>query len=89
MNPKQRRLAAKQKKWAKAVALAADLAADLAVDLAGDFGGRAEPRGRPRGDLLVSPLGDGPAFARGLEAACRDIWRGWRQGRSQGRRKAS
>ena len=37
----------------------------------------ASLRGRLRDLVRRSPLCDGPAFTRGLEAAYRDVWRRW------------
>jgi protein O-GlcNAc transferase len=50
-----------------------------AAALAADPKALAERRAGLRAKLAASPLLDGPAFARDLEAACRFIWRDWCQ----------
>ena len=42
-----------------------------------DLPALAPLRGTLRERLEASPLCDGPGFTRGLEAAYRDMWRGW------------
>lgn len=57
------------------VAIAARLAADLP---------RLEHlRSQLRSDLLTSPLGDAPRFARNFEAALRQMWRTWCEAQAQ------
>jgi predicted O-linked N-acetylglucosamine transferase (SPINDLY family) len=51
----------------------------LAVELAGDLPRLAELRRTLRGRMEKSPLMDAPRFARGIEAAYREMWRGWCQ----------
>jgi predicted O-linked N-acetylglucosamine transferase (SPINDLY family) len=53
----------------------------LAVELARDEQRRARLRQELRPRLLASPLCDGAAFTRGLEAAYRVLWRRWCDGR--------
>jgi protein O-GlcNAc transferase len=47
----------------------------IAADLAGDLSRLAEMRAALRPRMQESPLMDGPRFARGVEAAFRDIWK--------------
>jgi protein O-GlcNAc transferase len=49
----------------------------IAMTLASDDGVRADLRSTLRGRLLASPLCDGKAFTRGLEATYRQLWRRW------------
>ena len=49
------------------------IARDLALDLPRLTHLRASLRGR----MEASPLMDGPRFARGMEAAFREMWRRW------------
>ncbi len=53
-----------------------------AAALAGDEARRSALRRSLRGRMLASPLCDGEAFTRGLEAAYRDLWRRWCAGTS-------
>ena len=48
-----------------------------AVEWAGDVGMLEDLRGMLRKRLKASPLCDGKAFTRGLEAAYRGMWRRW------------
>ena len=60
--------------------LVADSAADFvarAARLANDRAGLARLRTGLRGRMAGSPLIDGPAFARRLEAAYRRMWERW------------
>ncbi len=50
---------------------------DIAAGLAADRDALAALRGSLRGRMAASPLCDGPRFAHHLEAAYRDLWRGW------------
>jgi predicted O-linked N-acetylglucosamine transferase (SPINDLY family) len=50
---------------------------DIAVALASDRERLADLRRSLRSRMAVSPLCDGPAFARKLEAAFRRMWLGW------------
>jgi predicted O-linked N-acetylglucosamine transferase (SPINDLY family) len=47
------------------------------VALAGQLDRLAVLRQGLREQMARSPLCDGPRFARGLEAAYREMWRGW------------
>ena len=58
----------------------------IACALADDEGRRAVLRTGLRRQLLASPLCDGVAFTRGLEAAYRDLWRRWCRSRRDGSR---
>ena len=49
----------------------------IAVSLASDPEKLAELRRTLRGRMTQSPLTDAKAFARGVEAAYRQIWRTW------------
>jgi protein O-GlcNAc transferase len=49
----------------------------IVVDLANDLPRLAELRGSLRQRMLNSPLTDGAKFAKGVEAAYRQIWRTW------------
>jgi protein O-GlcNAc transferase len=46
----------------------------IATSLAGDLDGLAAMRATLRQRLVTSPLGDGPRFARNVEAAYRQMW---------------
>ncbi len=48
-----------------------------ATRLARDLDRLATLRADLRGRLAASPIGDGPRFTRGLEAAYRQMWREW------------
>jgi predicted O-linked N-acetylglucosamine transferase (SPINDLY family) len=50
---------------------------ELAARWATDLEGLARLRGRLREQMRTSPLCDGQAFTRGLEAAYRGLWRRW------------
>ncbi len=50
---------------------------EIAVRFAGDAVRRQELRRTLRQRLLASPLMDGPAYARSVEAMLRDLWRRW------------
>jgi predicted O-linked N-acetylglucosamine transferase (SPINDLY family) len=52
----------------------------VAAELARSAARRAVWRGGLRAGLLASPLCDGPAFVRDLEAAYRRLWRRWCEG---------
>ncbi len=65
------------------VATDADAYVHLAADLAHDRPRLAELRRTLRDRLRASPLMDGPRFARGIEAAYRQMWRDWCVGRSR------
>jgi len=62
--------------------IAADAEAYLgiAAGLAGDLPALSTLRAGLRDRMAASPLCDGPRFARHLEAAFRDLWRGWCDG---------
>ncbi len=49
----------------------------IATELARDKSQRASLRTGLRARLRTSPLCDGPAFTRSLEAAYREMWKGW------------
>jgi protein O-GlcNAc transferase len=49
----------------------------IAADLAHDLGRLGSLRSSLRGRMEASPLMDGAAFARGIEAAYRQMWRQW------------
>jgi protein O-GlcNAc transferase len=51
----------------------------IAATLAADVGRRVALRTGLRGQLLASPLCDGKAFTRGLEATYRQLWQRWCQ----------
>jgi predicted O-linked N-acetylglucosamine transferase (SPINDLY family) len=51
----------------------------IAAKLAGDLPRLAELREGLRKRMVESPLMDGPRFARGVEAAYRQIWKNWVQ----------
>ena len=53
----------------------------IATELAGDISRLSELRRTLRGRLERSPLMDAPRFARNIEAAYRQMWRNWCQGR--------
>lgn len=53
----------------------------LAVGLAKDLPRLQELRSTLRGRMERSPLMDGPRFARNMEAAYRQMWRGWCEAR--------
>jgi protein O-GlcNAc transferase len=55
---------------------------DAAAELASDPQALAELRAGMRARLRASPLLDGAALARGIDAAYRDIWREWCRGRN-------
>ncbi|MBL9031358.1 MAG: tetratricopeptide repeat protein [Phycisphaerae bacterium] len=57
------------------VATSADAYARIATDLARDTGRRRTLRASLRDRLAASPLCDGKAFARGLEAAYAEMWK--------------
>ena len=59
------------------VAESADDYRRIAAALAADEGRRGELRATLRGRMLASPLCDGAAFTRGLEATYRQLWRRW------------
>lgn len=54
---------------------------DTAVQLAEDLPRLAAIRAGLRQRMLESPLMDGPAFARDMEARYRQVWRSWCEGR--------
>jgi predicted O-linked N-acetylglucosamine transferase (SPINDLY family) len=60
---------------------------DKVVALAMDWGRLSDLRADLRARLARSPLFDGPGFARGLEAAYRQMWTAWCQQRSQAHRR--
>lgn len=49
----------------------------IAARLAGDIDGLAKLRESLREHVAASPLCDGAKFARGVEAAYRQMWRAW------------
>ena len=59
------------------IAPSRDAYLDIAAGLAADLPALAALRAGLRGRMAASPLCDGPRFARTLEAAYRDLWRGW------------
>lgn len=59
---------------AELIADTPDRFVQIAADLAGDVPRLAELRGTLRQRLQASPLMDGPAFARSVEAAYREMW---------------
>ncbi len=56
---------------------------EIAVRLAGDVARRQALRLTLRDRLLASPLMDGPAYARSVEAMLRGLWRRWVEGRGR------
>jgi len=58
----------------------------IAVQLASELGRLAELRATLRQRMQQSPLMDGAAFARNVEAAYRDMWRTWCSGACEGKR---
>ena len=66
------------------VARDADEYVAIAARLAGDPGALAALRAGLRGRLAASPICDGAAYARGLEAAYRTMWRRWVAGEKPG-----
>lgn len=59
------------------VAETPELYVQIAAGLATDLPRLAELRGGLRSRILASPLMDAPRFARGIEAAYRQMWRDW------------
>jgi len=54
-----------------------DAYVDLAVRAAGDLAALSPLRARLRERVASSPFCDGPRFTATLEAAYRQMWRGW------------
>src|SRR5688572_10470993 len=63
------------------VAETADRYVALAARLAGDLERLTRERATLRERLLASPIGDTRAYTRAAEAAYRDLWRAWCEGR--------
>jgi len=59
------------------IALEPEQYVQIAADLAGDVARMTELRRTLRARMQASPLMDGPRFARNIESAYRQMWRGW------------